>query len=119
MAYILNNNIPANKLLPNALTSIYGIGTKRALKITHDLCLSPRKRASLISPTHQAKITSRLREGCVASKLRKKRQENIQYLIKIRCYRGIRHKTFMPVRGQRTHTNAKTAKRCKKTKKNS
>jgi small subunit ribosomal protein S13 len=115
MAYILNKNIPANKRIKNALTAIYGIGEKRALEIAHELCFSPGARFSVLSQTQISRISGLLRGPQQAgSSLQKKINENVKVLMKIRCYRGLRHKNRLPVRGQRTHTNAQTQKNKKK-----
>ena len=137
MAYILNKNIPANKRIKNALTAIYGIGEKRALEIAHELCFSPGSRFSVLSQTQISRISglvqkrgrgtaseirgqvgstkssgSSLKES-TGSSLQKKINENVKVLMKIRCYRGLRNKNRLPVRGQRTHTNAQTQKKKK------
>ena len=124
--YILNKKVATHKRIKNALTSIYGVREKRALEIAHSLCINPNLRfnkvfrspsqiahgASLIT-AHLRSLTKSAARGpkLVGSSLQKKKNEDVKRLTKIRCYRGIRHRNKLPVRGQRTHTNAQTQKK--------
>jgi small subunit ribosomal protein S13 len=111
MARIAGVDLPPNKRLWVGLTAIYGIGQERA----RSLCLK-----SNVDETKKIKDltedeVSRLRqsidsEGRVEGDLRKEIQMNIRRLIEIQCFRGTRHRRNLPVRGQRTHTNARTRK---------
>nr|BBH42966.1 ribosomal protein S13 [Marophrys sp. SRT127] len=115
MVYIFNTYIPVRKRIRYALTSIYGIGNQRASKITGStniLCINPRVRFDALTPTQISEICKCISSNwLVSGALRKNISENIKRHLKIRSYRGIRHKNRLPVRGQRTHTNARTQKR--------
>lgn len=111
MVYIFNKYISPKKTIKMALTDIYGVGIKRALKIANELCLNPNLRFSSLKPLDVSKICKYIANNFkVASFLHKEIQENIKKHIKIRNYKGFRHKSNLPVRGQRTHTNAQTRK---------
>lgn len=112
MTYIYNKYISPRKTISNALTSIYGIGLKRALAVCNALCINPKKRFYELSVLHVSDAQKRMATAQkVGSLLRKEVSESIQKYIKIRSYRGLRHKNRLPVRGQRTHTNAQTQKK--------
>ncbi len=96
MARIAGVDLPPQKRLWVGLTSIYGIGQERAKKLTEDEINHLRQEIE--------------KEGRVEGDLRKEIQMNIRRLIEIQAYRGIRHRRNLPVRGQRTHTNARTRK---------
>jgi small subunit ribosomal protein S13 len=111
MARIAGVDLPANKRIEIGLTYIYGIGRSRANKILQE--------ASINSDRHVRELTeeevNRLRtvidqQGGVEGDLRKQTQMDIKRLMDIGCYRGLRHRRGLPVRGQRTHTNARTRK---------
>ena len=123
MVYIFNKYIQPKKTISNALTIIFGIGKNRALQICHALCINPNKRFFELLRTKSAYISTihkyisdksnwkNIPTSKVASLLSKEIHENIKNYIKIRCYRGLRHKLSLPVRGQRTHTNAQTQRK--------
>ena len=117
MVYILNKKIPSKKPIKNALQELYGIGTKKASDIVGHLCINPKSRFSKLTPTQISKISKHITSVNFSSKvgslLQKNVKENIQRYIKIRSYKGLRHRNSLPVRGQRTHTNAQTQKRKK------
>lgn len=111
MVRIVGVDIPDNKRLEISLRYIYGIGPTRALQIIERLHLDPNVRAQKLTADEVAKITSLLQsEFMIEGDLRRQIQNNIKRLIGIHCYRGSRHKSGLPVRGQRTRTNARTRK---------
>jgi small subunit ribosomal protein S13 len=111
MARIAGIDLPLQKRIDVALTYIYGIGPARSLKIlaAADVPLEVRVKDLTEDQTRRIRqiITD---EGRVEGDLRKNIQMDIKRLIEIGCYRGIRHRSSLPVRGQRTHTNARTKK---------
>ena len=114
MAYIFNKYIQSKYNLTTGLTKIYGIGSKQALKIANFLCLNPKQRFSKLSADNISMISRHISAKYVnniAGNLQKSLKQNIQRKIKIRSYQGIRHKNKLPVRGQRTHTNARTQRK--------
>ncbi len=112
MARIAGVNIPKNKRFVIALTYIYGIGQTRAEKICAKLKIDLKKRTQDISEDVLAKVRSLLEEEypVLEGDLRRKTASDVKRLIDIGCYRGIRHVKKLPVRGQRTSTNARTRK---------
>jgi len=115
MVYLFNRHITPKKPIKTALTSIYGIGPKRALEITDNLCINPNLRFYKLKLTQISRICKLITSSyTVGSFLQKEIRENIKRSIRIRSYKGIRHKNCLPVRGQRTHTNAQTQKRFKR-----
>ena len=110
MARIAGVNIPNHKHVAIALTHIYGIGKFSAYKICADIGVSVDSKVSDLS---EADI-DKLRDGVVRFKvegdLRREVSMNIKRLMDLSCYRGVRHKRGLPVRGQRTKTNARTRK---------
>ena len=111
MARIAGIDLPPQKRLWVGLTSIYGIGQPRARAICAKANVDETKKIKDLSEEE----TNRLRqdieaEGRVEGDLRKEIQMNVRRLIEIQCYRGLRHRRNLPVRGQRTHTNARTRK---------
>ena len=108
-------NIPDNKRVQIALTYIYGIGKATATKICEQAEVSIDTKVSALSEEEGARIRQILQdENRVEGDLRKEVQLNIKRLMDIGCYRGLRHRRGLPVRGQRTHTNARTRKGPKK-----
>ncbi|MFQ5928741.1 MAG: 30S ribosomal protein S13 [Acidobacteriota bacterium] len=104
-------NIPDHKRVQVALTYIYGIGKSRATRILSQAGVDVNTKVKDLSEeeaTHIRKIIQD--EGRVEGDLRKEVQLNIKRLMDISCYRGLRHRRGLPVRGQRTHTNARTRK---------
>jgi len=108
-------NIPDNKRVQIALTYIYGIGKARATKICEQAEVNIDTKVSALSEEEGARIRQIVQEESrVEGDLRKEVQLNIKRLMDIGCYRGLRHRRGLPVRGQRTHTNARTRKGPKK-----
>ena len=111
MARIEGVDLPRNKRIEIALTYIFGIGRATALKILAEAKVEPHVRTSELSEVEVAGIREVIqRRHKVEGDLRKEIAMNIKRLIDINAYRGIRHKRGLPVRGQRTHTNARTRK---------
>jgi small subunit ribosomal protein S13 len=116
MPRIIGIDIPANKRLVISLTYIYGIGNTLAEEIVRKLKLDPNMKAGKLTEEDIAKINAILQsEYVVEGDLRRQVQNNIKRLISIHCYRGQRHRLGLPVRGQRTRSNARTRKGKKKT----
>jgi small subunit ribosomal protein S13 len=116
MPRIIGIDIPANKRLVISLTYIYGIGDSLAVEIVNKLNLDPNMKAGKLTEEDIARINSILQtEYVVEGDLRRQVQNNIKRLIAIHCYRGQRHRIGLPVRGQRTRSNARTRKGKKKT----
>ena len=108
-------NIPDNKRVQISLTYIYGIGKSRAGKICEKAAVGPDTKVSALTEEEAARIRQIVQdEGRVEGDLRKEVQLDIKRLMDIGCYRGLRHRRGLPVRGQRTHTNARTRKGPKK-----
>jgi small subunit ribosomal protein S13 len=112
MVYIFNKYIPPKKNIKIASTEIYGIGSQRATEITKNLGINSNKRFGTLKDNDISKITKYISNNYkVASFLKKAISETITQYVKIRHYKGIRHEKGLPVRGQRTHTNAQTIKK--------
>jgi small subunit ribosomal protein S13 len=111
MARIAGVDLPRNKHANIALTYIYGIGNPRAARILEQAKVDPAKKVQDLSEDEVNRIRQVIEaEGMVEGDLRKEVQMNIKRLIEIGSYRGYRHRRNLPVRGQRTHTNARTRK---------
>jgi len=111
LARIVGVELPSNKKVEYALTYIYGIGRTRAKIIVQSTGIDPNKRVKDLTEEEISKITQFINENYkVEGELRQEVQRNIKRLIEIGCYRGIRHRLGLPVRGQRTRTNARTRK---------
>jgi small subunit ribosomal protein S13 len=111
MARIAGIDLPRNKRSYIALTYIYGIGTSRANRILDAAKVDPMKKIQDLAEDEVNRIRTVIEEeGLVEGDLRKEVQLNIKRLIEIGSYRGYRHRRNLPVRGQRTHTNARTRK---------
>jgi small subunit ribosomal protein S13 len=111
MARIAGVDLPRNKHVFIALTYIYGIGNPRANRILDQAKVEPMKRVQDLSEDEINRIRQVIEaEGMVEGDLRKEISMNIKRLIEIGSYRGFRHRRNLPVRGQRTHTNARTRK---------
>jgi small subunit ribosomal protein S13 len=111
MARIAGVDLPANKRAEIGLTYIYGIGRSRANKILGEAGINIDKRIRELSEEEVNRIRTIIdQQGMVEGDLRKETQMNIKRLMDIGCYRGLRHRRGLPVRGQRTHTNARTRK---------
>ena len=111
MPRIAGVEIPGNKKLAFSLRYLYGIGTTLAFKICQECGLNPDMRANELKDDQLAMISSVLdKKYIIEGQLRRQVAANIARLRKIGCYRGIRHAKGLPVRGQRTKTNARTRK---------
>ena len=111
MARIAGVDLPRNKHVHIALTYIYGIGNPRAARILDQAKVEPMKKVQDLGEDEVNRIRQVIEgEGMVEGDLRKEVQMNIKRLIEIGSYRGYRHRRNLPVRGQRTHTNARTRK---------
>lgn len=117
MPRILGVDIPGNKKVPYALRYIYGIGPTRADSIVEEAGIDRDRRADDLTEEELNKITHVItdRKIPIEGDLRREVTGNLKRLMAIRCYRGIRHQRGLPVRGQRTNTNARTRKGGKKT----
>ncbi|MGA8164230.1 MAG: 30S ribosomal protein S13 [Waddliaceae bacterium] len=116
MPRVIGTDIPDNKRLVISLTYIYGIGKTRAEHIINALGLNPNMRARELTQDNIATINSYLQgEYVLEGDLRRQVQNNIKRLISINAYRGVRHRLGLPVRGQRSQTNARTRKGRRKT----
>ena len=111
MARIAGVDLPLNKRVEIGLTYIYGIGRARSNKILSEAQVSPETRVKDLTEDDVRKIRQVITdEGKVEGDLRKDVGLDIKRLMEINCYRGMRHRRGLPVRGQRTHTNARTRK---------
>jgi small subunit ribosomal protein S13 len=111
LARIAGVNIPTNKRVLIALTYIHGIGRAKAQQIVEKIGISQEKRVNQLSDDEVLKIRELIdREFHVEGDLRREVAMNIKRLMDLGCYRGLRHRRGLPVRGQRTHTNARTRK---------
>ena len=111
MARIAGVDIPNNKRVEIALTYIYGIGRKSSNDILAKTGIDPDKRAKDLTEEEVAKLRDEIENSyTVEGDLRRDVALNIKNMIEINCYRGIRHRKGLPVRGQRTKTNAGTRK---------
>ncbi len=116
MARVAGVDLPKNKRVEIALTYIFGIGLSSSKKILAKAGVDPDKRVKDLTPEEISKIREIIdKEYKVEGELRKEIAMNIKRLIDIGCYRGLRHIMGLPVRGQRTRTNARTRKGPKKT----
>ena len=111
VARIAGVNIPTNKRVEIALTYIHGIGPTKAKEITAKLGIEPQRRVQDLSDQEVLQIRETIDAGyTVEGDLRRQVAMNIKRLMDLACYRGLRHRKGLPVRGQRTHTNARTRK---------
>ncbi len=110
MARIAGINIPMNKHVSIGLTSIFGIGRSRALLILESAAIPPTTRVKDLTDAEVAAIRSALAKWPVEGDLRREVSMNIKRLMDLGTWRGMRHRKGLPVRGQRTRTNARTRK---------
>jgi len=116
MPRVIGIDIPDKKRLIISLTYLYGVGPKVAVEIIEKLGLDPNMRAGQLTEADIGRLNSMLQsEYTVEGDLRRQVQGNIKRLISIQSYRGLRHRSGLPARGQRTSTNARTRKGKKKT----
>ena len=111
MARIAGVELPKNKRMEIALTYVYGVGRHSAGTILDKAKVDPSRKTDDLSAEEQARIRQVIDTDFeVEGDLRREVQQNIKRLMDLGCYRGIRHRRNLPVRGQRTHTNARTRK---------
>ncbi|MBI1300291.1 MAG: 30S ribosomal protein S13 [Alphaproteobacteria bacterium] len=112
MARIAGVNVPDNKRVPIALTYVYGIGRTTAFKICKKLNIDVQQRMGQLDETSLNAIRSEIDtdEYTIEGDLRREVSMNIKRLMDMKCYRGLRHRSGLPVRGQKTKTNARTRK---------
>ncbi len=111
MARIAGVNVPSQKPVWIALTYIYGIGQTTSRKILTDIAIPLQRRVSELTEAELARIRDRIdKDYKVEGDLRREVAMSIKRLMDLGCYRGLRHRRGLPVRGQRTHTNARTRK---------
>ena len=110
MARIAGINIPLNKHVVIALTSIFGIGNTRARQVCAEAGVAPESMVKDLAEPEVANLRSAVAKFEIEGDLRRDISMNIKRLMDLGCYRGIRHRRGLPVRGQRTRTNARTRK---------
>ena len=110
MARIAGVNIPLNKRVEIGLTYIYGIGRSNSNQLLAELGISPDTYVRDLTEDEIAKLRDAIDDHVVEGDLRRERSQNVKRLMEIGCYRGIRHRRGLPVRGQNTKTNARTRK---------
>ena len=116
MARIAGVDLPRQKRVEVGLTYIYGIGPTRSLSLLHQAGVSPDTRIKDLSEAEVSKLRELIEQTYVVEgDLRREVTLNIKRLTEIGCYRGLRHRRSLPVRGQRTRTNSRTRKGPKKT----
>ena len=110
MARIAGVNIPLNKRVEIGLTYIYGIGRSNSNKLLAQVGVSPDTYVRDLTEDEVAKLRDAIDAETVEGDLRRERSQNVKRLMEIGCYRGLRHRRGLPVRGQKTKTNARTRK---------
>jgi small subunit ribosomal protein S13 len=110
MARIAGVNIPLNKRVEVGLTYIYGVGRSTSNQLLAELGISPDQYVRELTDDEVAKLRDAIDELTVEGDLRRERSQNVKRLMEIGCYRGLRHRRGLPVRGQKTKTNARTRK---------
>jgi len=116
MPRLLGVDIPNDRPTVVSLTYLYGVGPKTARQLCHDAGIDPRQRARELREDELVRLAALLdKDYIVEGQLRRQINQNIVRLRDIGCYRGLRHRRGLPVRGQRTRTNARTRKGPKKT----
>ena len=111
MARIAGVNIPTNKRVLIALQYIHGVGAAKAQEICEKVGLAAERRVNQLTDAEVLQIRETIdREYVVEGDLRREVSMNVKRLMDLGCYRGLRHRRGLPVRGQRTHTNARTRK---------
>ncbi len=116
MPRLLGVDIPNDKPTVVSLTYLYGVGPKVARELCHKGGIDPRRHARELADDELSRLAALLeRDYVVEGPLRRQVQQNVHRLRDIKCYRGVRHRLGLPVRGQRTRTNARTRKGPKKT----
>jgi len=116
MARIAGVNIPREKRVEIGLTYVFGIGKSTSQKVLGELSIDPNTKVRDLTDEEVTRLRNHVDQNLmVEGDLRRERSQNIKRLMEIGCYRGIRHRRGLPVRGQRTRTNARTRKGPKKT----
>jgi len=116
MPRLLGVDIPPDRPAVVSLTYLYGVGSKTARELCHHAGIDPAMRARELGEDEVARLAALLdKDYVVEGQLRRQTTQNISRLRDIACYRGLRHRRGLPVRGQRTKTNARTRKGPKKT----
>ena len=116
MPRLMGVDIPNDKPTLVSLTYLYGVGRKSARELCHNAGVDPQRKARELADDELSRLAVLLeRDYTVEGPLRRQLQQNVNRLRDIKCYRGIRHRLGLPVRGQRTRTNARTRKGPKKT----
>ena len=110
MARIAGVNIPLNKRVEIGLTYIYGVGRSTSNQVLAELGISPDTYVRNLTDDEVSKLRDAIDDMSVEGDLRRERSQNVKRLMEIGCYRGIRHRRGLPVRGQNTKTNARTRK---------
>jgi len=110
MARIAGVNVPLNKRVEVGLTYIYGIGRSTSNKLLSELGIHPDTYVRDLTEDEVGKLRDAIDDLTVEGDLRRERSQNIKRLMEIGCYRGLRHRRGLPVRGQNTKTNARTRK---------
>ena len=111
MARLVGVDLPRDKRVEIALTYIYGIGLTTSKKILAETGVNPDTRVKDLTEDELAKLRDYINANLtVEGDLRREESQNVKRLMEIGCYRGLRHRRGLPVRGQRTHTNARTRK---------
>jgi small subunit ribosomal protein S13 len=115
MARISGVNIPLNKRVEIGLTYIYGVGRATSNELLQKTGVSPDTYVRDLTEDEISKLRDAVEDLVVEGDLRRERSQNIKRLMEIGCYRGMRHRRGLPVRGQKTKTNARTRKGPKRT----
>ena len=110
MARISGVNIPLNKRVEIGLTYIYGVGRATSNELLDQTGVSPDTYVRDLTEDEVSKLRTKVDDLTVEGDLRRERSQNIKRLMEIGCYRGLRHRRGLPVRGQKTKTNARTRK---------
>ena len=111
MARLIGVDLPRNKRVEIGLTYIYGIGLTTSRKILSETGINPDTRTDDLTEEELAKLRDYIQNNLtVEGDLHREVSQNVKRLMEIGCYRGLRHRRGLPVRGQRTHTNARTRK---------
>jgi small subunit ribosomal protein S13 len=110
MARISGVNIPLNKRVEIGLTYIYGVGRSTSNELLEQTGISPDTYVRDLTEDEISKLRDAVEDLTVEGDLRRERSQNIKRLMEIGCYRGLRHRRGLPVRGQKTKTNARTRK---------
>jgi small subunit ribosomal protein S13 len=110
MARISGVNIPLNKRVEIGLTYVYGIGRSTSNQVLAQVGVEPDRKVRDLTDDEVVKLREAVETLSVEGDLRRERSQNVKRLMEIGCYRGLRHRRGMPVRGQRTKTNARTRK---------